>query len=300
MMCPSCSSDLPLFLCLLVLLRAAVFRMIILPEVYVHKSISLYITPELFRMSLLIRLNTLLTYLCLFLYVYHIPFLSSQMTNNHGFRRFQSPKLGIIQAGTYARSSLLACCSSCLSRHWSAYFIFNKKAGTCTCAASLNNEGTPPTGLDNFYAHTKNSQCDVSSGFNVFLYKNVAVCLLVVTDKKLYSDAELSCMNFINGRLFATDSKDKLQLLKRVSSIPDNHAPRGFWVGLDDRLVENQFVWAHGRNATQTEIGTLFEEGEPNNKLNEDCVLFNTDHFSLLDIPCFLSRSYVCETPLHV
>ncbi|MEZ4448920.1 MAG: CotH kinase family protein [Nannocystaceae bacterium] len=67
-----------------------------------------------------------------------------------------------------------------------------------------------------------------------------------------------------------------------------------WWIGLNDRMNEGSFVWADG---TPVDF-TAWNEGEPNNAGNEDCVNIPAWTGGLWnDLPCDQSRPYVCRVP---
>ncbi|KAJ8000060.1 hypothetical protein DPEC_G00200920 [Dallia pectoralis] len=81
-----------------------------------------------------------------------------------------------------------------------------------------------------------------------------------------------------------------------------NQLPRGhwnaYWFGITDKTKETDWVWVDGT----TLIGGFWEEGEPNNHIDEDCgyivkteVLERTAIRSWYDAPCSMYWPYICE-----
>ncbi|KAJ7393784.1 chromatin-modulating protein mrc1 [Desmophyllum pertusum] len=72
---------------------------------------------------------------------------------------------------------------------------------------------------------------------------------------------------------------------------------KGFqkWIGLNDRLKEDQFVWSDGTPFNSSRSYSNWRNKEPNNKGNEDCVGL---YFNLWnDNSCSGTNFYICERP---
>ncbi|XP_077051169.1 CD209 antigen-like protein C [Siphateles boraxobius] len=78
--------------------------------------------------------------------------------------------------------------------------------------------------------------------------------------------------------------------------------PRGhwnaYWFGLSDEKVEDDWYWVDGTKL----VGGFWEDGEPNNHINEDCgYMIKTDVLSRVaikswyDAPCYMSLPWICE-----
>ncbi|XP_065142433.1 C-type lectin domain family 4 member D-like [Paramisgurnus dabryanus] len=83
--------------------------------------------------------------------------------------------------------------------------------------------------------------------------------------------------------------------------------PRGFWnaywIGITDEETEDDWRWVDGTKL----VGGFWEEGEPNNDINEDCVnmvkttvLSRVATKSWYDAPCDMSRPFICEKKADV
>lgn len=81
-----------------------------------------------------------------------------------------------------------------------------------------------------------------------------------------------------------------------------NLLPRGhwnaFWIGITDSHTEDEWKWVDGTPL----VGGFWEEGEPNNHIDEDCgniiktnVLTRVAVRSWYDAPCSMSRYFICE-----
>ncbi|XP_061675625.1 CD209 antigen-like protein D [Syngnathoides biaculeatus] len=81
--------------------------------------------------------------------------------------------------------------------------------------------------------------------------------------------------------------------------------PRGhwnaYWIGVTDGHTEDRWVWVDGTEL----VGGFWEEGEPNNHIDEDCgyivktvVLERVAVRSWYDAPCDMYRPFICEKEL--
>ncbi|XP_073714669.1 C-type lectin domain family 4 member E-like [Misgurnus anguillicaudatus] len=86
-----------------------------------------------------------------------------------------------------------------------------------------------------------------------------------------------------------------------------NLLPRGhwnaFWFGITDEETEGDWRWVDGTKL----VGGFWEDGEPNNHINEDCgymiktlVLSRIATKSWYDAPCYMSRPWICEKKADV
>ncbi|KAL2080153.1 hypothetical protein ACEWY4_023946 [Coilia grayii] len=74
-----------------------------------------------------------------------------------------------------------------------------------------------------------------------------------------------------------------------------------YWIGITDEKAEGTWHWVDGTPL----VGGFWEEGEPNNHIDEDCgyivktqVLSRIPTKSWYDAPCEMHRRYVCEKEL--
>ncbi|XP_051992563.1 CD209 antigen-like protein C [Xyrauchen texanus] len=81
-----------------------------------------------------------------------------------------------------------------------------------------------------------------------------------------------------------------------------NLLPRGhwnaYWIGVSDDKAEGDWYWVDGTKLD----GGFWEEGEPNNHIDEDCgymvkteILSRVATKSWYDAPCFMSWPWICE-----
>ena len=64
------------------------------------------------------------------------------------------------------------------------------------------------------------------------------------------------------------------------------------WIGLNDRLIEGQYVWSDGTTFNSSGFNN-WANGEPNNQENEDCVETQGDEWR--EISCWVEKIYACE-----
>ncbi|XP_056154031.1 C-type lectin domain family 4 member E-like [Lampris incognitus] len=76
----------------------------------------------------------------------------------------------------------------------------------------------------------------------------------------------------------------------------------GFWIGVTDGHTEDEWKWVDGTRL----VSSFWEDGEPNNHLDEDCVYIvkTLKHErvavkSWYDSPCHLSWRFICEKELE-
>lgn len=82
----------------------------------------------------------------------------------------------------------------------------------------------------------------------------------------------------------------EMDFIKRIS----NETVK-YWIGLNDRLSENVFVWSDGTLYNRS-LYNNWIDGEPNDdKSNEDCVELNNHAWN--DFICASNLSYICERP---
>ena len=153
----------------------------------------------------------------------------------------------------------------------------------------INSNCHPRTHLS--FIESPYARCNdvTNDGFSLHNLEDSSVCIKTSTESVPYDEAKLACQAYPNGRLFVSDSLEKISLITESR----------VYVGLSDAITEDVWVWADGRGMTQNQRTGLFKDGEPNNSNNEDCaLLWNNYDTQLNDDKCSISRQYVCEIPL--
>lgn len=67
-----------------------------------------------------------------------------------------------------------------------------------------------------------------------------------------------------------------------------------FWVGLNDRKIENNFVWSDG---TVFSNQLKWASNEPNGGLGENCTFLSIQSMELFDASCNIYIGYICKFP---
>ncbi|XP_005113289.1 alpha-N-acetylgalactosamine-specific lectin-like [Aplysia californica] len=137
----------------------------------------------------------------------------------------------------------------------------------------------------------------MSAGFAMAALHNQQLCLKVIFSEQVnFTTARARCEAFDNGRLFVSDTVDKLNLLRQIHDAVMNGSRFNLYVGMNDIVTEDEFYWEDGRLVTEEEKKLLFQPGQPDNyRGKEDCVMFLSHVHKLNDCGCSLRLGYVCE-----
>lgn len=114
-------------------------------------------------------------------------------------------------------------------------------------------------------------------------------CYLQFNNGRNWVNAQGECVD-LGGNLVTIGSAEENTLVRSLD--PDTDV----WIGLNDRGAGNEgdFVWVSGEPV----VFTNFAEGEPNNRLGEDCVHIRANADDWNDLACSRSLPYVCEIAL--
>ncbi|XP_041375332.1 alpha-N-acetylgalactosamine-specific lectin-like [Gigantopelta aegis] len=112
-------------------------------------------------------------------------------------------------------------------------------------------------------------------------------CYKYFPSHKTYREAEGHCAA-PGGTVATMASREEMDFVASLG-----HKTWKMWVGATDRAVEGEFLGADNLPLTWDN----WNEGEPNNQGNEDCVVANGEdkNVSWIDVPCSGTYSYVCE-----
>ncbi|XP_078355560.1 uncharacterized protein LOC144640230 [Oculina patagonica] len=103
-----------------------------------------------------------------------------------------------------------------------------------------------------------------------------------------WENARSVCLGF-EGDLVSIKNKREMEFIENLTSNTN------MWIGLNDRLREDQFVWSDG-TPFNSSVYKNWNGGEPNNdKGNEDCVELRGSGWN--DVDCSATRFYICERP---
>ena len=109
----------------------------------------------------------------------------------------------------------------------------------------------------------------------------------VSNENKNWIDSENACMD-LGGHLASIHSKDENSFVK---SMLDGRYE--YWIGLNDRDEEGNFIWTDGSAVAFTDWGP----GEPNGQRMENCGHYFTTRKAQKwnDVPCNLHKRYICK-----
>ena len=106
-----------------------------------------------------------------------------------------------------------------------------------------------------------------------------------------WESARRNCLSS-DGDLVSIENQSEMSFVYNKSSVVWNQR---YWIGLNDRRNESQFVWSDG-TPYNASVYSNWRQGEPNDGGGaEDCVeLFRT---SWNDNECHDEYGYICEKP---
>ena len=116
-------------------------------------------------------------------------------------------------------------------------------------------------------------------------------CYRLFSTKKNWDDAETDCENE-DGHLVSISSNIENSF---VYSLAKN-ANKDVWIGLNDKTVENSFVWSDGTTCLYRQ----WDDNQPNGGNSEDCTKMKKGNGQWVDKKCSDKGTkyyYVCETP---
>nr|XP_039263550.1 C-type lectin mannose-binding isoform-like [Styela clava] len=116
----------------------------------------------------------------------------------------------------------------------------------------------------------------------------------VFYDKSNYQDAKINCVKH-NAKLAAKGLRIS-SVLKEVVDRLVRPLNKPVWIGLDDLMKQNTWVWSDGVHSTRT--NTAWGSGQPSNS-HERCGDFYPGiNFQINDAPCSYAYFYLCEKVL--
>ena len=108
------------------------------------------------------------------------------------------------------------------------------------------------------------------------------------TSRLNWENARRDCLGY-GGDLVSIANQSEMSFVYNKSSKFWN---QHYWIGLNDRRNENQFVWSDG-TLYNASVYSNWNPGEPNDRAGEDCVeLYRT---SWNDNGCKEEYGYICE-----
>ncbi|XP_077862270.1 macrophage mannose receptor 1-like [Saccoglossus kowalevskii] len=113
-------------------------------------------------------------------------------------------------------------------------------------------------------------------------------------DRKTWTQAEEYCKN-MGGHLASFHSNE--EELYVIDNIGTDNWWDGFWIGLNDQETESGFKWSDGSAVSYTR----WNDGEPNDAENEDCVeMFFSTESGWNDVDCDRRRNWICKIPKDI
>ena len=105
-----------------------------------------------------------------------------------------------------------------------------------------------------------------------------------------WENARGDCLGF-GGDLVSIASQPEMSFVYNKSSkVLNQH----YWIGLNDRHNESQFVWSDG-TPYNSSVYSNWKLGEPNDQAGEDCVELHRTQWN--DNGCNKEFAYICEKP---
>jgi len=105
-----------------------------------------------------------------------------------------------------------------------------------------------------------------------------------------WENARRDCLGS-GGDLASIETQSEMSFVFNKSSMVWN---QHYWIGLNDRRNESQFVWSDG-TPFNASVYSNWQPGEPNNRAGEDCVELFRTHWN--DNDCKQEFGFICEKP---
>ncbi|KAK6979122.1 CD209 antigen-like protein B [Biomphalaria glabrata] len=170
-------------------------------------------------------------------------------------------------------------------------FLYNRVTTQCVPTSGLSPYWTPPTVDEgSFYFQ------DVCNAYPYFKQRTAGYNTLTVgwfSNPLNYSQAGRSCA-CLNARLFVANETNRL-LIYQAESFGVTSA----WLGLDDIISENTFIWADGQPLSSYMTPQIFNLLIPDiGTSNKDCVARNSFDNFFSETDCSEKLAYICEKPM--
>ncbi|XP_078665634.1 tetranectin-like protein [Branchiostoma floridae x Branchiostoma belcheri] len=112
-------------------------------------------------------------------------------------------------------------------------------------------------------------------------------CFTVSDTSVTFAEAEMMCAGG-GGTVVIVKDQHVQDFLVQLLSVPN----KDVWIGLTDRDLEGQFVWADGTQLAYN----AWAPGEPNGDATKNCVhLWTLANFRWDDMSCGSSNYYICQ-----
>ncbi|KAI8778796.1 uncharacterized protein LOC106079420 isoform X2 [Biomphalaria glabrata] len=190
----------------------------------------------------------------------------------------------------WSSRSRMTCVAECRQKFGNQCFgfLYNHQTNQCIPTAGLSPNWTPPTADEgSFYFQ------DVCNAYPDFGQLSMGYNTLTVgwfSNPLNYSQAGRSCA-CLNARLFVANETNRLLIYQAVA-----FGVTSAWLGLDDIISENTFIWADGQpfdSYMEEQIFGLFYF----NSDTEDCVARHQLNNFFSETYCSSKLPYICEKP---
>ncbi|XP_052782378.1 perlucin-like [Mya arenaria] len=131
------------------------------------------------------------------------------------------------------------------------------------------------------------SGVDCPDGFEV----HQGACYFFSHGVETWTGAYASC-EILGGHLAeVNDVIEGKYLSGRVTALGEE-----FWIGLEDKAVEGEWMWASSRTMLEPDAYTNWGPNEPNGVSSENCVFYHPSSNSYwADAACTRAQKYICE-----
>ena len=103
-----------------------------------------------------------------------------------------------------------------------------------------------------------------------------------------WENARRDCLDY-GGDLVSRTSQSEMSFIHNRSP---KSSPKFYWIGLNDRRNESQFVWSDG-TPYNASVYSNWHPGQPNDRDGQDCVEFLWNNWN--DNGCEKEHGYICE-----
>ncbi|XP_055881330.1 brevican core protein-like isoform X2 [Biomphalaria glabrata] len=199
---------------------------------------------------------------------------------------------------TWTSTSRVECAIRCLQSYKDncKCFVYSRETSLCTPCSGLTANLTYFTDDGDVYLV---DSCSLYPDFSYHNYSSgtATVYAAFYSNNLTYAQAEDTC-RCMKAQLFVAKSWEKFLVF---ASMADSALE--YWIGLDDRAQEGNFVWADGQEINSSLESMMFATDQPDNGDYgpENCVYklkSGADENPVLnDGFCDLHLPYVCEKP---
>ena len=116
---------------------------------------------------------------------------------------------------------------------------------------------------------------------------NETSCYRLFSSKKNWNDAEANCVKNV-GHLVSITSNIENSFVSKLAK----ESGKDVWIGLNDKSVENSFVWSDGTTCLYRQ----WDDKQPSRSAS-GCTKMTKENGRWNDKSCSDKRSYVCERP---